>query len=438
VSWDVITGAAAHAALVAWIVALAMLPFAVYVGIALHGRWVSRHPTSDGRAPLNHPLAVRYYDVKALEARRGWLPESFTYSPHTRNEQPVVDPEGPIALPAHAMTLEQVLGLGGICYGSRVDTGEPLLEQRVLSLAVGGRPGSGKSNTVALLALQYSRDGAELYLSDPHVGHPDSLVNRLGQLTKTMCDTPRPHIVSTGDSRIAETPRETLHLLERALSQLESRKRLWRASGGSDKPLVAIVDEWPETLRTLPPRDRERLLDVVQLIGYAGRKYGVAVLLVAQSWLVPAVGSSQVRNPLRAAIVHAMRADEARALAGLPAAAWPADPAELVPGEAFVCGVDSGITRVRMPLVDVPLLGARPVLALPSSVLADGDDEHTASTPRALNDDPKRAQILELARRGVEPKEIVRLVYGLEKTGAAYTARMREVWAIVSGAVRDD
>ena len=91
---------------------------------------------------------------------------------------------------------------------------------------------------------------------------------------------------------------------------------------------MVLIDEFAESLRLLPPRDPERLLDLVQVIGHGGRKYGVATVL-AQSWLTGAIGTSGARKPLRAAVVHAMRADEGRALTGLRADAWPADPQEL-------------------------------------------------------------------------------------------------------------
>jgi hypothetical protein len=75
---------------------------------------------------------------------------------------------------------------------------------------------------------------------------------------------------------------------------------------------------------------------------------------------------SQVRNPLRAAVVHARRADEGRALTGLRAEAWPKpDPQDLATGEAYVLGVgSSGLIRVRVPLLESPTRAPAPGGAL--------------------------------------------------------------------------
>src|SRR5215831_2496131 len=196
---DTATGITAHGALIAWLVAIGVLPFFAYIAIALHGHWVAKHPMSDGRAPLNHPLAVRYRNVRELEARRGWLPESFTYSRHMRQDTAEVVEEPPVELQGPLLTAQQALDMPGIVYGQRLDNGETLVEQRVLSLAIGGRPGSGKTSTALLLAAQYVRLGAELRVADPHSGHPGSLLTQLEAL-----------VGRSALGWVAETPRETL------------------------------------------------------------------------------------------------------------------------------------------------------------------------------------------------------------------------------------
>jgi hypothetical protein len=333
--------AAANVAVIALVLAIGV---GVPVGIALHA-WHRGRLLELDHPPLRRPEFVhRAFDVKALEARRGWLPESFTYSPHMRNDAAVIEEEEPMAMPGPALTAQEALDMPGIVYGQRLDTGEPLIEQRVLSLAIGGRPGSGKTSTALLLAGQYARMGADLRVADPHSGHPGSLLTQL-----------EPVVGPSALGWVAETPRETLMLVGQVADQLEQRKAGWRHHNGDQRPLVLLIDEFAESLRLLPPGDRERLLDLVQLLGYGGRKYGVCCVLLAQSWLTGSIGSSGVRNPLRAAIVHAMRADEGRALTGMRAEAWPSDPQELRPGEAYVLGVGaSGLVRVRVPLLESP------------------------------------------------------------------------------------
>src|SRR5262245_48437128 len=97
---DTATGITAHGALIARLVAVGILPFFAMVGLALRARHHSRLVELD-HPPLRRPEFVgAAYQVKALEARRGWLPEQFTYSPHMRNDPPAEIGEPSAALPA--------------------------------------------------------------------------------------------------------------------------------------------------------------------------------------------------------------------------------------------------------------------------------------------------------------------------------------------------
>src|SRR5262249_10751291 len=227
------------------------------IGIALHARHRSKL-----LEPLNPPLKDReavqsIYAVKSLEARRGWMPETYSPSLHIRND-PAVEMETPTpALAGPMLTAQQALDMAGIVYGQRIDTGEPLIEQRVLSLAIGGRPGSGKASTALRLASQYARMGAELRVADPHSGHPGSLVTQL-----------EPMVGRDALGWVAETPRESVLLVEQVAEQLERRKHGWRHRNGDQRPLVVLIDEFAESLRLLRSHDREKLLDLVQALGY--------------------------------------------------------------------------------------------------------------------------------------------------------------------------
>jgi hypothetical protein len=428
---DVATGTMAHVAVIGWLIGLTALPLFVLIGIALHARHRSKlleleHP------PLRDREAVhRIYDVRSLEARRGWLPESLTYHYSTRNEPAIeVDASTP-ALPDHMLTADQALGIDGIVYGQRLDTGEPLVEQRVLSLAIGGRTGAGKTSTALLLAVQYARTGAELRVCDPHSGHPGSLVTQLERLMS------RPTL-----GWIAETPRETLLLVDEVAEQLERRKAGWRRHNGQQRPLVLLVDEFAENLRLLPPRDRERLLDLIQVIGYSGRKFGVASVLLAQSWLTGGVYTSQVRNPLQAAIVHAMRADEGRALTGLQASAWPSDPMQLPPGEAFTVGIGgSGLLRIRVPLLGSASgsTAAPDRLQTGSTLMLDGTDSEPDRSQDGADLEPGDMRVAELFKAGADVPEIVRKLHGVDSSsGSKYQRASREVQAALRRAFGSD
>lgn len=127
--------AAANVAVIALMLAIGI---GVPVGIALHA-WHRGRLVELDHPPLRQPQFVnRAFDVKALEARRGWLPESFTYSPHMRNDAPV-EPEAPMPALSAPGSIEELLSHGrGLAYGWRVDNGELLVDRQVRSLLVGG------------------------------------------------------------------------------------------------------------------------------------------------------------------------------------------------------------------------------------------------------------------------------------------------------------
>jgi hypothetical protein len=411
-SWDQVVGGAAHAALLGWLIALAILPTFALVAIALH-HWHRAKLLEPDNPPLRDRESVQaVYAVRMVEGRRGHLPSSLTYSPHLRTESPVLDAESLPAANIPNLSLEDVLRGPGLTYGTDVLTGQMVTDDRVRSMLVGGVPGSGKSTFVTLLAVQLVHRRATVLLGDPHSGNRESLANRLHGLGVRL---------PTEDD-----PRRIRDLVENAAQEVQARKHCPVASTGS-QPVVVVVDELPELIRLLGGRDRERLRTALELLGFSGRKFDVSALLMSQSWTRAVIGGTEVRNLVPAAAVFRMRRDEALAMSGIRAEGWRDDPLSLPPGEAYIVGVGSDISRIR-----VPSLGARPVLGLPSSVLADTPYEHTASTPRAQSEHPQRAQILELARRGMEPREIVKAVFGLQKTGATYTTRLREVWGVVT------
>ena len=220
-----------------------------------------------------------------------------------------------------------------------------------------------------------------------------------------------------------------------AHQELERRQRLWRmARTAPPAPWLLAVDEWTSLLRG---RDADRLLDLLEDIAQQGRKYGVAVMLVAQSWSAAAVGSSQLRNPLPAAIVHRCRPDEARMLSGLPAASLPSDVHELAPGEAYVVGLGDAVQRVRVPRLEagsgwvrdgfatgserVPG-GFAEALTLPSEPTPNpvGTHSEPAAEPSAgLPEGLSEERVAALLRAGLDIGQVVETLTGL-KRGESY------------------
>jgi hypothetical protein len=412
-SWDLVTGGTAHAVIVVWLLALAVLPFFALVGIALHARYRSRLLEPDHPPLRDRELSHRLYDVKMVEGRRGHLPANFTYSPHTRSETPVLDAEPLPAPDFPSLSLEDLLRGPGVTYGQDVTTGQALSDDRVRSMLVGGVPGSGKTTFTTLLVAQLVHRGASVALGDPHAGNVESLANRLQALSVRV--------------PTEEEPRRIREMVETAAMEIQARKH----GAPSTAQVVVVVDELIEQVRLLGGRDRERMREALEILSSSGRKFSVSSILLSGSWTRAMVGGTAVRNLAPTAAIFKMRRDEALSMCGLTAEAWPSDPLSLPPGEAYLVGVGSDVVRIR-----VPSFGVRPAFALPSHEDAVRVHEDTANTPRIPNEDPTKSQILALLRRGVEPREVVRLVYGIEKPGASYTARLKEVWSVVSEQLR--
>ena len=337
-AWDQAIGGMARTTIIAWLLALAILPLFALAGIALRARYRSKLLELD-HPPLRQPEFMhRAYDVKALEARRGWLPESFTYSPHLRQDTAEVVEEPP-QLNGPLPSAEALVAMPGLAYGVRVDNGEPLVDHDIRSLLVGGQMGAGKSTLVALLGAQLHQMGARLVVGDPHASNPQGLSARM----RTLID----HF------ELEQEPRQIFHRVMGAWNELERRERLGDPRGLP--PHVVIVDEFAELLRRLDDRDEERLRDALLLIGgLSGRKFKVATIVMSQSWKHSVVRSTEMRDVVSTQAVFRMRKDEALRMTNLGSDYWNSDPLLLQKGEAFIVGVLSGAVLVRVPPVEAP------------------------------------------------------------------------------------
>ncbi len=336
--WDEATAAAFHTAGLLWIIAFGILPFAIYAGIMLVSHHRSKLPTEDWRIPFRDPQFPHVLDA---HVRTSHPPVPQTYSPtlHIRNDQvPEVEQPAP-QLTGPMPSAEALIALPGLAYGVRLDTGEPLIDQEIRSLLVGGQMGWGKSTFVALVAAQLHQVGARLTVGDPHASSPEGLTARMQSLI--------------GPVEVEQEPRLIFQQVMAAWAELERREQLGDIRGLP--PYVAIVDEFPELLRRLDDRDEVRLRDALLVIGgLSGRKFKVATIVMGQSWKNSVVGSTEMRDLVGAQAVFRMRKDEALIMTNLRSDYWNPDPLLLQKGEAFICGVVSGAVLVRVPPVDAP------------------------------------------------------------------------------------
>jgi len=375
----------------------------------------------------------------ALHAwRRGWLPESFTYAPHHRND-PVAEVDEPVAALPALGGVEEFLSQGkGLAYGWRVDNGELLVDRQVRSLLVGGVQGSGKTTFVALLVAQLVRMNARVMLGDPDALNDQGLAGRLAGL-------------GVQPEQTAQEPASVLRLVLDAQHELMNRRD--QRSHADPRPYVLVVDEVPEMLRVLNARDTGRLRDALELIGgLKGRKLGVAVVMLAQGWGQAIIGSTTMRDLIPAGAVFRMRAEQAERMCGIKPGYWRAvgpDPIDLQPGEFYAVGIDSGAVRVRVPEVPPhsPMRAPaheshfppHPGHFSPTSQPLPGTAREVDTSGNGSRHFPpleaaREAAILELVRQATPVSEIVKQVYGV-KGGHAFQRASQEVMAIISRAL---
>ena len=434
-AFDQTTGILAHVALWAWLAALAIFPFAVYVAVVLIGRHRSKLPTEDWRIPYRAPEFPRVLDAHVRTSHPP-VPQTLTFAPHFRNDRLLAEENEAIAALPTLGGIDELLSHGrGLAYGWRVDNGELLVDRQVRSLLVGGVQGSGKTSFVALLVAQLVRMNARVMLADPDALNSQGLAYRLTEL-------------GIQPEQTAHEPAGMLRLVLNAQHELMNRK-----DHADARPYVVAVDELPECLRVLNRHDSERLQSALELIGgLKGRKYGVSVIMLGQSWAKAVVGSTAMRNLITSSAVFRMRGDEAKYMTNLRADYWRTagpDPFDLEPGMFYAVGIDSGAVLARVPkLPDATRAPAREshFEPLPGHFAATSS-AYPASIPEAATSadgsgyfDPeeaaREAAILNLARRATPVSEIVRQVYGV-RGGQAFQRACQEVMAVISRALKE-
>lgn len=391
--------------------------------------------SSNEALALQAELARLRQSVHGLAAQHQ-TPASLNYSPsiHYRNDQtglvPDMTPAAP-GLPA-APSLAQIaaegftptadkmlLGFGaqGAIYG-------PI--SALLSTAIAGRPGQGKSNLLKVICWQTIRAGGRVGLLDPH-----------GGILEDASGAPMQFAAST-----AGELDDAAALL---VAELDRRIAAYRRGERGFTPYLALCDELPVLSLSSKP--------AMQAIGRAvleGRKVGVYALIAGQGMPAESFNGRLVRDALSSRFVFRTTADEARrcGLAG--------DNAKLVnelrPGLAVLDGpVDTQIVAIPLATAgDMAALGgadvasavastARPFGFQPatngSHMEAKPEAKNTASQRQTASADARRVAALFLA--GSSVPEIVFTLYGLRSSdgGRRYTEARDRVEALLREAM---
>ncbi len=324
----------------------------------------------------------------------------------------------------HARTDRMLLGYGvdGPIYGG-IDA--------LLSTAIAGRPGQGKSTTLRMVYAQCLQVGAEVMLLDPH-----------GSIAGDVQHGPSQLVASTG----AELDDAAAWLT----SELERRLVAYREGARVFRPLLVMADEMPVIALSSKP--------AVQALGRVvleARKVGGYALISGQGLPAANFGGRLVRDALSSRIIHKTTAAEGLR-AGLDKQAAQLLE-QLQPGYAVLDGpVQPQIVAIPLTtaedLSSVPYVPALQAEPLPSNVVTftpkrvsmaaerpmldahtqpetlqatgtkgpqNGVQSVTAATvevPQALTPESvpeiERAQILALAKAGISRRKIGEQLYG--------------------------
>lgn len=280
----------------------------------------------------------------------------------------------------------------------------------LLSTAVAGRPGQGKSTLLRLVAYQTIAAGGAVYLLDPH-----------GSIADDVRDAP----VKAN----AGTARELADVSGVLLEELDKRLHRYRAGKRDFAPILSLVDELPAVALASKPA-----MEAAGRLVLEGRKVGMFCFVSGQGLPAQQFGGRLVRDALSSRYVFKTSADEARRC-GLPTDAA-RQVLDLRPGVA---------------MVDAGVLTAPEVLAIPNCTGADfGLLETGGSGPEAArrdvadvvsahletggSGDDRAEKVREMVRSGTPQNEIIKALWGASG-GRAYQQAAEELRAILAGLV---
>lgn len=284
------------------------------------------------RAVYQVPVPAHVNYAPRLDGRAAELPEELEQS------DSVALPSAPswaaVIASGFAPTAERVLlgyNTSGPVYG-------PV--SGLLSTAIAGRPGQGKSTLLRLIYAQVAMLGGQSVVWDLHGSIADDVAG----------------------ADVCEDVSEIERSAGRVLLELEQRKNARKAG----KPLLVLVDEWPAL--SLASKSARSAVSRVVL---EGRKYGLYALIAGQGLPADQFGGSLVRDALSSRYVFRTSAAQGR-MAGLEKEQTSLLSA-LRPGLAVLAGpVEPQIVAIPQIALDdlaglVSPAGRRPARARPAA-----------------------------------------------------------------------
>jgi len=268
----------------------------------------------------------------------------------------------PVAVPTFADLLRLgMVGPGRPMVLGYTPDGAPLTGslRDLYSVAIAGKPGSGKSNSEAFLAAQTIVQGGKLVVIDPHADADGSLASTLAPLTPAMLTRP------------ASTDAEMVAALTIVQDELARR----RAGAPCAVPWIVALDEWTSLVRRA--RVSPILSALVEAIAMEGRKLQIFAMVSGQVWNAESAGGTPLRDSLGSVVLHRMSPSAARLL--VPGVGR--EVAELKVGQALLYRTSGDLVPVQIPLTTRQDLGAvvgqlpRPTDQIPLEVVAEAEDD---------------------------------------------------------------
>lgn len=271
----------------------------------------------------------------------------------------------------------------------------------LLSTAIVGRPGTGKTTALRFVCAQVVRVGGRVRLIDPHGAIADEVSGLLD---------------------CAEDAQAMMQLAEQLECELAQRLLLRKAGEDVGPTDMTIADEWPVTSQLAP-----ELIRVVGRIILEGRKVNMYALISGQGLPSDQLGGSLVRDALSSRYIFNTTALQAR-MAGLDNETAKTLLAQLDtagPGYAILASArrrpeivavpDTNVEDLRVALGQRPELPPlpmkRPVSPSPAGEAEILPEAATNTSTggrgkRSLVSDAERQEICEWAAQGLTPPEI--------------------------------
>jgi hypothetical protein len=381
----------------------------IYVGIVLAGVacvlciiWLAIHVKNQHQIiHRGDVLIVRhkgdFYHASAFHVAAGVTPKLIEHPTRVLEADPVLSLPAPAHVLPYAPPFNQIahhiapgrLILGynmqGPIYGDVTD---------LLSTAIVGRPGTGKTTMLRLVCAQILQVGGLPLLLDPH----GSIIDELGDFIDC-----------------AESSQEITELTEWVSEELDERLAARREGLALRQPLLLLADEWPIISQLSPDA-----LQPVRRLVLEGRKVGMYALICGQGLPAQLLGGTLVRDALASRYVFNTTAQQAR-LAGLDndtAKTLLTQLEDAGPGKAILASSRRRPELVAIPSIetsdlrlivsgtvytvpDVPLRVPQPTRPFPTFPVPTEGRKGTAKIPLE-----EREQIIALRNEGVPRREI--------------------------------